>query len=390
MSIKNNTTNLQSLLEQVNALPEAGGGIDTSDATAEAAEIFKGETAYVNGDKVTGTFTIDNEIATQEDLIAEIAQVLSTKAAGDSNEVLNNVLDGSITELYNTDIENIRPYAFYEYESLTAVDLPNVTSIGYQAFENCISLTSANLPNVETIGSSAFYYCPMLKHINIPKARFIDENAFTECIFLTQIKLSNIESLGYYAFTRCTALSYIDLSFDNMEFSAPVFDNCVSLSTLILRSDNMCTIFDEIFNCLCFENTGLCNGQGYVYVPRALLEEYQNDEKWSSQGVQFRVIEDYTIDGTVEGEIDPDKLYIGNETVIIYFGEVALVLPAHNKWENYIGLSPIYGMDIDVYADTYITIGGEFLIDSDDNYISKTDSFIPEGYYYTTSEEPQI
>lgn len=80
MSIKNNTTSLQNLLEMVNSLPEAGsGGIDTSDATATAAEIFEGETAYTATGKVAGTFTIQEELTEQADLISQIASIVATK-----------------------------------------------------------------------------------------------------------------------------------------------------------------------------------------------------------------------------------------------------------------------------------------------------------------------
>lgn len=61
-------------------LTEDSGGIDTSDATATADKIFLDETAYVDGEKVTGTFTIDNEISSQDNLISRLRGALNGKA----------------------------------------------------------------------------------------------------------------------------------------------------------------------------------------------------------------------------------------------------------------------------------------------------------------------
>lgn len=51
MSLKNNTTLLNNLLDMANALPEA---VDTTNATATANDILSGKTAYVNGQQVIG------------------------------------------------------------------------------------------------------------------------------------------------------------------------------------------------------------------------------------------------------------------------------------------------------------------------------------------------
>lgn len=90
MSIKDNTTSLQELLSIANNLP-----VNTSlpELTNEGTEsdLMSGKELIGSDGKtvVTGTFSIDDELSTQEDLIseqsakiAELAQILNGKATG--------------------------------------------------------------------------------------------------------------------------------------------------------------------------------------------------------------------------------------------------------------------------------------------------------------------
>ena len=78
--LQTNNIKYASLIETLRGKAVGGGGTDTSDATATADEIFLGETSYGANGKVTGTFTIEDELTEQGDLISQISALVATKA----------------------------------------------------------------------------------------------------------------------------------------------------------------------------------------------------------------------------------------------------------------------------------------------------------------------
>lgn len=124
-------------------------GVDTSDATAKADEIFKGKTAYVNNKKVTGTFP-SGEIDTQASLISQIKTALQGKAAGgggsgESNETCTVYYDDA-AEWFN---------CFYIGSDLTIERIGIEDTDGY--FE--ITVRKNSVICVQTISSSSVFSC---------------------------------------------------------------------------------------------------------------------------------------------------------------------------------------------------------------------------------------
>lgn len=78
---------------------ESGSSLDTSDATAAAADILKDKTAYVNGQKVTGTITSVNAqtitpTTTDQTVNGNVFLVGAITVVGDANLLAENIKSG--------------------------------------------------------------------------------------------------------------------------------------------------------------------------------------------------------------------------------------------------------------------------------------------------------
>lgn len=119
--------------------------IVTTDATAQASEIFNGETAYVNGNKVTGTFTIDNEISAQDTLLANIKTALQGKASGvdtsDATAAASDILSGKTA--YSKDGKVTGTIATKTSNDLTVSGATVTVPAGYYASDGSKSVPTA-------------------------------------------------------------------------------------------------------------------------------------------------------------------------------------------------------------------------------------------------------
>lgn len=157
-------------------------------------------------------------------------------------------------------------------------------------------------PDIVVVTSDADYVAQFkstalnsVKFVNRTITEYSSENlttvgayAFMGCNALTSVGLPNVISLGSFAFHLCNAITIVDLP-KVTSIADTVFHSCNNLETLILRSPSVCSLK----NTNAIDVTKIKNGQGYIYVPRALVDSYKGATNWAAYANQFRAIEDY-------------------------------------------------------------------------------------------------
>ena len=135
-------------------------------------------------------------------------------------------------------------------------------------------------------------------------ATAIGNCAFTKCTALTSVITPAVTIVDKGAFSSCSALKKIDFTAVT-SFPGSSFTGCSNLDTLIIR--NTANVPKAVVTTL-LNGTKIASGAGYIYVPAALLDSYKAATNWSKYASQYRALEDYTVDGTVTGELDPNKI----------------------------------------------------------------------------------
>lgn len=187
-----------------------------------------------------------SELLTLDEMPQEIQGIQTGGGGGADTGLADSIVDGTITS-YSSDIQTLRASAFAYCAKLTSVSLPNVTSIPGDAFSYCTKLASCDFPKVKTIaGSYTFTSCLSLEKIIFPS-------------------LTDISDMG-------------------------IWTGCKSTLALILPNSTVATCG---YVGASWNSTPFNKGQGYIYVPKALIEQYKVATNWVTFASKFRAIEDY-------------------------------------------------------------------------------------------------
>lgn len=224
--------------------------------------------------------------------MANLASAIASISGGGSTD--NNwaeVMRYESTDLFDNTITELHRAVLYTNSGdsyITSISFPSLTELGRYAFYGQSKVVSINIPALADFsGNSLFYLCSKLESITLPA-------------------LSHTAS-SYYAldalFQACRAIQKIDLGNNsttfNNRFNSNCFNTCTNLKALILRWNNV--VINSSSNNLTY--SGIASGTGYIYVPSSLVSSYQAASNWSTYSSQIRAIEDYSSDGTVNGDI---------------------------------------------------------------------------------------
>jgi hypothetical protein len=209
------------------------------------------------------------------------------EGVAESETTIDALIENTCTKINNDRVKTVNSYLCYQNSKLKEVNLPSVETIGTRAFQGCTGLKEISLPNCTRISDYAFQSCSELTSIYVPELKSMGSYALQSTAIIHAI-FPKLEELGTAQLYGCWRMHTCDLHICE-SISSTTFPYCSALKALILRSPTLCTLGGGNP----FQNTPLEKGNGFIYVPKALVEQYKVATNWSTYANQIRAIEDY-------------------------------------------------------------------------------------------------
>lgn len=148
------------------------------------------------------------------------------------------------------------------------------------------TIKSFKSDKVVSVEQYAFLNCTQLEELDMPSLATVPNSMCRGCSKLKKVRLLHMTGeVGSNSFQECSELKYIDIG-TATAINAAAFYNCQTLTTLIMRANNIVPI-KQNFNGT-FYNSPMIRGEGYFYVPDNLVERYKTDNNWSTYASQIK------------------------------------------------------------------------------------------------------
>lgn len=291
--IQAHNAELRECIEIAETLPEAGSGeavveplVISENGTYTAPEGVDGYSPIMVTVPVPDGYIVPSgELEVTENGTYDVTQYASARVAI-PDDVARGIVSRTIESYSDADMTIIGNYAFHSCKSLVSVDLPSCETLQNGAFQACTALAEVIAPNTTAVGTDTFNGC-VFSTLDMPLLKSCSGRSFAANKKLIRADFPLLSNIGTSCFANCTALEFVRASPTFINASA--FQNCSSLQTLVLLGSTLCSLN----NVNVFSGSAIQSGTGYVYVPAALVDEYEAATNWTTYASQIRAIEDY-------------------------------------------------------------------------------------------------